>query len=365
MRTLKSLERAAKAATTRVIAASLRNAARGERPDWRTREHRVLFLRHDRIGDMILSTGILRAIAAASPTIRLDVLASPINAPVLRAESYVNEVLVFDRHQPLTYPSAAMRLRARRYDAVIDCMITAPSTTTLLLMLASGARHRIGVRQGNDFAYTLALPPRESAVHIVDKLGALVTAFGLEPSGIDLRPRITLTADERAAGESAWLSGAPVATRRVRLLVNVSAGKAFRQWTDDRFVDVVNAVRARGPLDVLVIGAPNEWPRTARIAAASEARAARTPAVRDAFALVAASDVVFTPDTSIGHAATAFGKPATVMFIRDMASLWGPYASGGRSIESPSPDLEPISADTAAASLTVLVDAARARLAGR
>jgi ADP-heptose:LPS heptosyltransferase len=44
----------------------------------------VLFLRHDRIGDMIVSTGALRAIAAAHPNLALDVLASPGNAPVLR-----------------------------------------------------------------------------------------------------------------------------------------------------------------------------------------------------------------------------------------------------------------------------------------
>lgn len=36
-----------------------------------------------------------------------------------------------------------------RYDAVIDCMVTAPSPTTLLLMLASGAKHRIGVDGAN------------------------------------------------------------------------------------------------------------------------------------------------------------------------------------------------------------------------
>jgi ADP-heptose:LPS heptosyltransferase len=360
---LKSLERAAKAATTRIIAASLRNDARGERPDWRAREYRVLFLRHDRIGDMILSTGVLRAIATSSPTIRLDVLASPINAPVLRAAPYVNEVLVFDRHKPLSYPAAASQLRRRRYDAVIDCMITAPSTTTLLLMLASRARHRIGVRQGNDFAYTLAVPPRDSAVHMVDKLGALATAFGIEPAGVDLRPHITLTALEHEAGERAWSGDtAHAGVRRTRLLVNVSAGKAFRQWPDDRFVRVVSIARARGPLDVLFIGAPSEWARTERLARLSEARAARTPSVRDAFAIVAACDVVFTPDTSIGHAASAFGKPATVLFIRDMSRLWGPYETTGRAIESMTHDLEPISADDAARNLLPLLDAARASI---
>jgi ADP-heptose:LPS heptosyltransferase len=360
---LKSLERAVKAATTRVIAASLRNDGRGERPDWRAREYRVLFLRHDRIGDMILSTGVLRAIAESSPTIRLEVLASPINAPVLRAEPYVRDVIVFDRHKPMSYPGAAAELRRRRYDAVIDCMITAPSTTTLLLMLASRARHRIGVRQGNDFAYTLAVPPREHATHIVDKLGALATAFGIEPSSADLRPRITLTALERDAGERAWAGIGHAGARNLRLLVNVSAGKAFRYWPDSRFVQVVELARASGPLDVLFIGAPSERARTARLAAQTGARAVETPSVRDAFAIVAASDVVFTPDTSIGHAATAFGKPATVLFIRDMAPIWGPYGTDGRSIESPTTDLEPISADEAARTLGRLLEAARAKRA--
>ena len=47
------------------------------------RPHRVLFLRPDRVGDMILTTGLLRGIAESAPTITLDVLASALNAPVL------------------------------------------------------------------------------------------------------------------------------------------------------------------------------------------------------------------------------------------------------------------------------------------
>jgi ADP-heptose:LPS heptosyltransferase len=307
---------------------------------------------------MILSTGVLRAIASASPTIRLDVLASPLNAPVLRAEPYVREVVVFDRHAPLTYPLAAAGLRSRRYDAVVDCMITAPSVTTLLLMLASGATHRIGVRHGNDFAYTLPVPPRESAVHIIDKLGALVTAFGLQPSAVDLRPSITLTALEREAGERMWRAdGERAGTRRTRLLVNVSAGRAFRQWPDDRFVRVVQLVRRRrSGIDVVFIGAPGEHARTEHLSRLADARTAATPEVRDAFAVVAASDVVFTPDTSIAHAATAFRKPAAVMYVRGMSALWGPYGMTGGVIESATGDLNPVTADEAASRVLPLLE---------
>src|ERR1043166_2050768 len=110
------------------------------RPQWATGRHRVLFLRHDRAGDMILSTGVIRAIARSHPTITLDVLASPANAAVLEGADYVAQVIVFDRRRLTSYASTIRRLRRARYDAVIDCMVTSPSLTTLLLMLASGAR---------------------------------------------------------------------------------------------------------------------------------------------------------------------------------------------------------------------------------
>ena len=97
---------------------------REPRPDWSAAPRRVLFLRHDRAGDMILSTGIMRAIARSHPTITLDVLASPVNAKILDAADYVRDVIVFDKKRLSTYLPTALRLRRARYDAVIDCMVT-------------------------------------------------------------------------------------------------------------------------------------------------------------------------------------------------------------------------------------------------
>jgi ADP-heptose:LPS heptosyltransferase len=347
--TLKSLERIGKRLATRVVRLFLKNEARGERPDWRARKYRVLFLRHDRIGDMILSTGIFRAIAEAYPTIELDVLASPINAPILRNEPYVHEVVVANTKKPASWPRTFRGLAHRRYDAVIDCMITAPSLTTLLLMIASGARYRIGVRQrGNDFAYTVPVPARESAEHIVDKLGALLAAFGLQPTALDLRPRIRLTAQERERGERVWAGENDHRTAGPRLLVNVSAGRPRTQWPDARFVHVIRDVRSRVPNpDVVVVSSPRDRDRAARIAFDSGARLVRDDGIRDAMAIVAASDLVFTPDTSIAHAATAFDKPAVVLYSSDYARVWGPYRTDGRTIESTTGDVAGITAEEA------------------
>jgi ADP-heptose:LPS heptosyltransferase len=360
---LKSLERLGKRLATRVVRVFLPNNRRGERPDWRARTYRVLFLRHDRIGDMILTTGILRAIAEAYPTIQLDVLASPINAPVLRNEPYVHETIVANTKKPGSWPRTFRGLRARRYDAVIDCMITAPSLTTLLLMVASGARYRIGVRQGNDFAYTLAVPARESAEHLVDKLGALLTAFGLQPSALDLRPRVRLTAEERERGERAWRGETddrpPMGPR---LLVNVSAGRPRTQWPDERFVQVIRDAKSRvANVEIIVVSSPRDRERAARIADASGGRLVRDDGIRDAMAIVAAADLVFTPDTSIAHVASAFDTPAVVLYASDYARVWGPYRTDGRTIESATGDVGGITAEEASRILSARLASPPAR----
>ena len=347
---LKGLERVGKRVATRAIAAMMSDGRRthGERPDWRERPYRVLFLRHDKIGDMIVSTGILRSIAQAYPNLQLDVLASNSNAIVIRNDPHLHEVIAFDRKSLGGFPTAFRELRRRHYDAVIDCMVTAPSTTTLLLMLASGARHRIGVAdRGNDFAYTVPVPPREHADHIVDKLATLVTAFGLQPTAVDVRPRVKLTTEELKRGERAWRGGDPP-RKNPRLLVNISAGRAHHWWPDDRFELVIRSASDRfRNADIVVVSSPSDRERASGIAERTGARLMADEGIRDAMSIVACADVVFTPDTSISHACSAFDKPVVVMHPRGFAKLGGPYQTEGRAIESARDSVLGISAEDA------------------
>ena len=361
---LKGLERVGKRVATRAIAAMMSDGRRthGERPDWRERPYRVLFLRHDKIGDMIVSTGILRSIAQAYPNLQLDVLASNSNAIVIRNDPHLHEVIAFDRKSLGGFPTAFRELRRRHYDAVIDCMVTAPSLTTLVLMLASRARYRIGVaKRGNDFAYTLPVPPRESAVHIIDQLGALVTAFGLQPTAVDLRPRIHLTPSEIESGEQAW-AGEHGPRKSPRLLVNVSAGRAHHSWPDERFVAVIRAALTTAPnANVVVVSSPSDRGRAARIAADGGARLYADRGIRDAMAIVSRADIVFTPDTSIAHACSALDKPAVVLNVRGFGALWGPYETDGITVESRTGSVVDITADEAARALVTRLASLRAR----
>lgn len=305
-------------------------------PDWRSREWRVLYLRPDRIGDMILATSLIRAIARSHPTIRLDVLASPANAQILRGSPWVRRVRLFRRDRPRTWPALVRELRRARYDVVIDPMVLSPSVTTMLLMHATGAPYRIGVGgKANAALFTLPVPPTPIVdAHHVEHSAALATPFGVDPLATDWRPEIALDDNERTVAEDVWRrAGATNGDRR--LLVNVSAGKARRHWPDECYAAVVRHARARHPrLCVLVIGAPPERENVARIARESEV-AGEVPGLREAIALVAASHAVFTPDTSVVHAASAFGVPVVTMVPRGYGALFGPYRTPGVVIASP------------------------------
>jgi ADP-heptose:LPS heptosyltransferase len=353
------LERAVRALLVRWAAALDRRAPDAATPGPRP----VLYLRYDRIGDMILATGLLRALAGADPPCAVDVLASPENAPVLDGNPHVRSVILFDRRRPLSYWRTLRRVRRARYAAVLDCQVFSPSTTTLLMMLASGARWRVGVaNRGIDAALTHPVPVPASARHIIEYSAALAVPFGVDPARTDWRPELFLGDAERTAAELQWTTTSRTATasdrRRVRLLVNISAGKASCRWTEAGMIALLQWVAERErPVTVLLISAPSDSALAERIAAATGVARARTPRMRDALALVATADLVVTPDTSITHAASAFDVPALVLAPRGKDAHWGPYRTAGRSIASPGRWVDSITVEAVRDGLAAMLDA--------
>ncbi|MGQ0712241.1 MAG: glycosyltransferase family 9 protein [Gemmatimonadaceae bacterium] len=340
-RALKQVERAWKRIVFRALAALLAGRRDQGAPRWDSRPHRVLYLRYDRIGDMIMATPLIRAIAQSHPTIELDVLASPSNAIVLAGNPHVRRVWILDRKRFASFVRSARALRRQRYDAVIDGMVLQPSVTMLMLMLATGARHRIGIGgRANDFIYTLPVRAAARDAHQIVQSAMTAAPFGVTIEGTSWRPELFLDGAEQARAEREWSAGG---AGRPRILVNIAAGEPRRRWPSDRVVAAIRAARlaARGST-ILVMAPPAELSEAQRIAQESPARAV-VPGLRDAMALVESADVVFTPDTSIAHAASAFAKPSVVMMVGG-SGIFEPYETPGRVVYSPGPTLESLEA---------------------
>ena len=84
-----------------------------------SRWRKLILIRTDRIGDMLVTTPCIRAIRQALPDIRLDMLASAHNSPAICGNPYLDGIHVFDRRHPLSWGKLVSRLRAERYDAAL------------------------------------------------------------------------------------------------------------------------------------------------------------------------------------------------------------------------------------------------------
>jgi ADP-heptose:LPS heptosyltransferase len=291
-------------------------------------DYRVLFLRYERIGDMIMATSVIRNIAAALPSGKVDVLATPTTAPVLEGNPHVGNVLTLDRKSFKSYRNIMKRLRRERYTVVVDGRINNPPifTSTPLLMYAGRVQFRVGARgEKKPRIYNVCVPEWNRVDHYMEGSKQLAVPFGVDPAMVDWQPEIFLNDEERARAEARWTeardlvaSPGKVGGNTKRLLVNLSASEPKRRWPDGKFIATLQAARARYPnMPMIVIGLPAEWESVSKVATAVKALAVQTPSLRDAFALVGTADMVFTPDTSISHAASAFRKPSLVLLKRE------------------------------------------------
>ena len=294
-----------------------------------TPDCKVLFIRYERIGDMIMATSLIRNIATSLPGGKLDVIATPTTAPVLEGNPYVGSVLLLERNSFRSYSDLMRRLRRERYTVMVDGRINNPPifTSTPLLMYAGRANFRVGA--GGDREpriYNVNVPEWDRLEHYIEGSKQLAVPFGVDPESVDWQPEIFLSAEERSRAEERWREAQELVAPREgaatgvikRLLVNLSASEPKRRWPDGKFIATLQAARARAPnMPIAIIGLPSEWESVSEVATAVNGLAVNTPQLRDAFALVGTSDLVFTPDTSISHAASAFRKPSLVLLKRE------------------------------------------------
>ncbi|PYP50801.1 MAG: hypothetical protein DMD39_09750 [Gemmatimonadetes bacterium] len=292
-------------------------------------DYRVLFIRYERIGDMIMATSLIRNIATVLPSKKIDVLATPTTAVVLEGNPHVGKVLLLERKSFRSYGGLMKRLRRERYTVMVDGRINNPPifTSTPLLMYAGRARFRVGARdERKPRIYNVCVPEWNRVEHYIEGSKRLAVPFGVNPDAVDWQPEIFLSNDERASAEERWKEARELATPVAgvtagitkRLLVNLSASEPKRRWPDGKFIATLQGVRARAPsMPIIVIGLPAEWDSVNKVASEVRALPVKTPQLRDAFALVGTSDMVFTPDTSISHVASAFRKPSLVLLKRE------------------------------------------------
>ena len=295
---------------------------------------RILLIRLERIGDVLVSTPVVRALRDRYPAATIDLLVSRANYAVQDAvEPYVTRVWCYEK----TAASALHLLRDLRrtkYDVIVD-LVDNPSTTAQLVVRWCQPRAVVGLLHPDSGHYTHAAPLLDrGSVHPVERLAQLLLPFGIDPATQSLDISYPLgTADLDRARQTLGPSVHPF-----RLGVNISGRGVGKNWGTANYVTVIEHLRRTdGRFAVSVCGAPQDAGQVMEVADASGAEGVpATGSLRDFAAIVRVFDLFLTPDTAALHLAAA-GKVPTVGLYHANPTVapWLPYNTPNRMVGDP------------------------------
>jgi ADP-heptose:LPS heptosyltransferase len=290
---------------------------------------KILFIRQDRIGDVLISTPLFDVIKKHYPGAVLDVLLSENNYFVLENDPLIHKRWMY-RKNLLSLYHLIKALRNEEYDFVIDLMDN-PSTTSTVLCLLINAEWNIGIEKNNQFAYDIAVPMlSRSDTHIIDRISQLLVPFNIDLSAEILTVRYSTSSESDKFVDNYFKQNGLFSNPVIG--VNISAGNKTRFWGIENFKIFLNHLSCKYQgYKLLLLYQPTDK-HLAEIIAGSNKSAAISPVTSsfDQFAaFVKRLSFLITPDTAAVHLASAFKVGTVVLYVQSNKSLriWEPYGT--------------------------------------
>ncbi|HLI28351.1 MAG TPA: glycosyltransferase family 9 protein [Chloroflexota bacterium] len=312
-----------------------------------SRRPRVLVVRPDHLGDLLLATPALALLRAALPEAHLTALVGPWAQPVLDGRQEVDAVRLcpfpaFARRPP-RHPLApyllllreAWRLRRARYDAAL--VLRVDDWWSAALVAWAGIPLRIGYAVPESAPFLTDALPADYAQHsaweswrvvgrLLARLGQPIPAGG--PPPVTARP----TPDGTTAA-TAWLAAQGLAAAEPLIAVHPGSGARLKCWPADRWAEVADALVDRLGARVVLTGSAAERPLVEAIRAGMRRPAWVAAGALDwqgLAGLFARCRLVLGVDSGPLHLAVALGVPTVHVFGPTAPARFGPWGSGAR-----------------------------------
>jgi ADP-heptose:LPS heptosyltransferase len=314
---------------------------------WRTVK-KILAVRLDNIGDVIMLGPALRTLRQALPRASLTLLATPAGGQVASLLPWIDDLLTFrpvwqDIFNSPDFDGEDDRrlielLRGRRYDAAVifSSFPQSPHCPAYLCYLA-GIPRRLG--QSKEFAgsvLTQAVKPLPDYVHQVDRNLFLLEQAGFRACGRHLELAVPVPAVERA---DALLREIGLAPGEPFILLAPGASCASRRYGAAQYAAMLPMLPRRTGMRVLVVGSEREQ-GLARALSAGAGPAVRLlfgrTTVPELAALIRRAAFVIANNSASLHIADAFRKPMVVLYSgTDILEQWRPRFAPARVLNVP------------------------------
>lgn len=281
---------------------------------------RLLFVTSTRIGDAVLSTGLLGALIDETPGLRVTVACGPLAAPLFEAVPGLERLIVMPKRKRGGHWLDLWRqVGLGRWDMVVDLRRSA------LAWLLPFARRR------------LVLPKAPQPMHRVRHIGGLIGRADDPPP-----PRLWTNADHDARAAALIAEGGPV------LALGPTANWRAKTWRAERFAELME--RLTGPDGILpgarvaLFGGPGEREQALALidAVPADRRIDLIGAVDlpTAAACLRRCDLYVGNDSALMHIAAAVGIPTLGLFGPSQEVYYAPWGEKAATVRTTVPFAE-------------------------
>jgi len=300
---------------------------------------RVLVIRPDRLGDVVLSTPVLAVIKRYFSNAHLTVLVKENVVPLLKGLPSVDQVVTFDpegRHAGLKgFYKLYTEISQGRY--LVAIALQTHWKIALVLFLAR-IRYRVGpLSKIHSFLfYNSGVRQRRSHVemHEADYNLQLLKKLGIRIGSRNVPTRVHVSESVQNQAQE-WLKKKGWDSEKPLIVVHPGMGGSALNWPEHHYQELIRSLVLEGK-QILITGGPAEHLLMDRV------RDALGPVAEKIFVYKSSADtqidflaglfsfaaVVVAPSTGPLHIAVALGKNVVTFYppIRVQSALrWGPY----------------------------------------
>ncbi len=279
---------------------------------------KVLIVRPDRLGDVVLSTPIYESLKQSFPHLKITAMVNPIQGGILEDNPNIDKIILMRRRR---FWRAIRDSRRENFDLAITLNKKFSATATFFT-LCSKAKMKAGyLHIQNPWKYNIQLSIDGPPSHEIENNLALLRHMGVPK--IISQPRIYFNEKENQK-----IAGIINSEKCERPLLLVKTGTRIAEWgwPWEKFQAVMEHILKNKIANVWLINGPGEETGLKSQIADMEFKPRILPLLKtkELALLIQQCDLLFCNHTGIMHLASAVEKPACVIFKHGEIERWGP-----------------------------------------
>jgi heptosyltransferase-2 len=312
---------------------------------------------------MLCTLPLFASVRKSFPYSNIRLIASKDNFRVFNStsEKYIDELLLYDKSNPVKFSKFLLNLKNRQYDISIVPSTFSFSKTSHLIGYLSGAKFKVGVKSAdgkpNKYAGYLNVKAdfewESKRLHQVDRFLEIGKIIGCEFSDEDKNSvRLTFSKQEKSTAIDFYRINFGNGSRKV-VGIHTGAGKIQNRWSGYNFAELIKYLFAKTNCFFFLTNSQYDSEATNELLSHLDKNFIEKNIVfdngmeiRNLAAVLSHFDLYITNDTGTMHIAAYSGTKVLSLFGPTNGYEWAPLMKQNIYLQSPDNDINSINVKT-------------------